>query len=287
MALGEVRIVTGVPTAANFASAIGSPLVVNDATGIVYFLNGSTVTPIIGSGAVSTVSGTAPIASSGGTTPAISLTDAGVTYAKIQNISATNTILGRKTAGAGSAEEITVAGDLTQSGSTFTIGNNLVTNGKLAQMATLTVKGNNTGGTANAIDLTVTQTQTLLSIPPQTTGSWTPADNSGASLAFGSVSANYTRIGNMVFAYATWAYPVTASGSSASISGLPVSVANVNYAQVPSPADTTASITGGLVVVPVKNTTTANFDIGSPFGPVTNLQLSAATVSIMLIYPAT
>lgn len=56
---------------------------------------------------VSSVTGTAPIASSGGSAPAISLNDAGVTYAKIQNISATDKVLGRVTAGAGVVEEIT------------------------------------------------------------------------------------------------------------------------------------------------------------------------------------
>jgi hypothetical protein len=88
-----------------------------------------------------------------------------VTYAKMQNISATNRLLGRSTAGAGDTEEITVGGDITQSGSTFTIGTNIVTNAKAAQMATNTFKGNNTGGTANAADLTVTQMQTALGIP--------------------------------------------------------------------------------------------------------------------------
>lgn len=115
---------------------------------------------------------------------------------------------------------------------------------------------------------------------------WTPADNSGAALAFTGVSANYTKIGNMIFAYAAWSYPVTASGANASISGLPVASANANYAQVPSVVDTSASITGGLVAVPVKNTTTFNFDVGTPFGPATNLQLSAASIAVMLTYPA-
>lgn len=73
--------------------------------------------------------GTAELASNAITTAKI--TDANVTYAKIQNVSATNTILGRKTAGAGVVEEITVAGDLTQSGSTFTIANAAVTTAKL------------------------------------------------------------------------------------------------------------------------------------------------------------
>jgi hypothetical protein len=44
-----------------------------------------------------------------------------VTYAKMQNVSATNRLLGRSTAGSGDVEEITVGGDLTQSGSTFTV----------------------------------------------------------------------------------------------------------------------------------------------------------------------
>lgn len=43
-----------------------------------------------------------------------------------------------------------------------TIGANKVANSQLAQMATLTLKGNNTGGTANAIDLTVAQVNTML-----------------------------------------------------------------------------------------------------------------------------
>jgi hypothetical protein len=62
-----------------------------------------------GSGTVTSVTGTAPIASSGGTTPAISLNDAGVTFAKIQNLSS-GAVIGRTAAGTGVSSEIDGAG---------------------------------------------------------------------------------------------------------------------------------------------------------------------------------
>ena len=115
-------------------------------------------------------------------------------------------------------------------------------------------------------------------------GAWTPTDNSGAGLAFGAVSANYTQVGNIVLAYATLTYPVTASGANASIAGLPVTVANANYAQVPAVVATTAALP--VVLVPTKATVTAAFDNSTTFAAVTNVQLSAAVISVMLIYPA-
>lgn len=84
-----------------------------------------------GSGTVTSVTGTAPIASSGGTTPAISLNDSGVTYAKIQNVSATARVLGRITAGAGVVEELTGANIAT------IIDTNAVTNSTNAANVTI------------------------------------------------------------------------------------------------------------------------------------------------------
>jgi hypothetical protein len=50
------------------------------------------------------------------------------------------------------------------------IAPNTVTNAMLSQMATMTIKGNNTGGTANASDLTATQVKTMLDLSGTNTG---------------------------------------------------------------------------------------------------------------------
>lgn len=104
-----------------------------------------------------------------------------LTVADIQ-ASATARLFGRSTAAAGPGEEISVSAALVLSGGVLdraaltgditasagsnatTIGSNKVTNAMLAQAATLTLKGNNTGGTANVSDLTATQVKTLLAI---------------------------------------------------------------------------------------------------------------------------
>ncbi len=62
---------------------------------------------------------------------------------------------------------ITLSGDVSGTGTnaiTTTIGANKVTNAELAQVAALTMKGNNTAGTTNVLDLTVAQIQTMLGI---------------------------------------------------------------------------------------------------------------------------
>jgi len=58
-----------------------------------------------------------------------------------------------------------------------------------------------------------------------TTG-WVPADGSGAGLSFTSVTAQYVKIGCMVFVQAELTYPATASGSAAKITGLPFAPRN-------------------------------------------------------------
>lgn len=109
-----------------------------------------------------------------------------ITYAKMQNVSATDRLLGRDTAGAGDVEELTPtavrtmlnvadganayvhpnhSGDVTSvaDGAT-TIANDVVTNAKLANVATATIKGRSTAGTGDPEDLTATQVRTLINV---------------------------------------------------------------------------------------------------------------------------
>lgn len=172
---------------------------------------------------------------------------------------------------------------------TAKVNTNAVTNAKLAQMPTMTLKGNNTGVSADPIDLTVAQVITLLgALITQTTGSWTPSDASGAALIFSGISANYTQIGNMVYAYTQLTYPVTADLSAAKITGLPVTVANANYAQMPGIlSDSSGGLPGTAVILPLKATTNASIILEIGGTAVTNAQLSADTIRFMAVYPST
>jgi len=78
-----------------------------------------------------------------------------ITYATIQQISATNRLLGRKTAAAGQVEEITVGGDISQSGSTFTIGAGAVSYSKIQNIsATGVLLGRKTAGAGVTEEIT-------------------------------------------------------------------------------------------------------------------------------------
>lgn len=97
--------------------------------------------------------------------------------------------------------------DVTASGpgsAAATISNNVVSNAKLAQMPTLTLKGNNTGSTANALDLTVAEVNVILPVFTSLLNGLAPASSGG--------SVNYLR------ADGTWdAPPGATSGTVTSV----------------------------------------------------------------------
>jgi hypothetical protein len=83
------------------------------------------------------------------------------------------------------------------------IANSAVTNAKLAPMATLTIKGNNTGSTGPALDLTVVQVNAILPVFTTSLNGLVPLSGGGTT--------------NFLRADGTWVMPA-GSGSVMSVS---------------------------------------------------------------------
>ncbi len=127
-------------------------------------------------------------------------------------------------------QTVILSGDVSGSGSTaitVTIGSNKVTNGMLSTMPTHTIKGNSTGSTGNAQDLTGTQATALLDVFSTSLKGLVPASGGGTS--------------NFLRADGTWQAPGGAGG------GTVTSVA------------TGTGLTGG----PITGTGTISLDSGS------------------------
>lgn len=114
-------------------------------------------------------------------------------------------------------------------------------------------------------------------------GAWTPTDASGAALTFTGVSAQWSRVGNMIFAYATLTYPVTASGANAIIDGLPLATANTQYGR--QCLLTRSSTSGVSFILPSQNSTQIEPRNNAGVN-VANSVLSAQSMHFTAIYPA-
>lgn len=156
------------------------------------------------------------------------IADANVTLAKLANI-ATDSLIGRDTAGSGVPEVITLdttltmngsqvlgraalTGDVTTSANAATIPNNTVTNAKAADMAAHTIKGNNTGSTADPIDLSLAQVKSELAYNG-TEIVFTPTGNiasTNVSAAIAELETDLTAVINAAIQGQTWKDPVVA-----------------------------------------------------------------------------
>jgi hypothetical protein len=120
-----------------------------------YLKGDGTWTAVSGSGTVTTTSvvsanGFAGSVATATTTPAITITTSVNGLMKGDGTGVSAAVSGTDYLGA-------LTGDVTTSGNSTTIANNAVTNAKSAQMATKTIKANNSISTANASDITVEQ----------------------------------------------------------------------------------------------------------------------------------
>src|SRR6266403_6053357 len=160
----------------------------------------------LGPGSVTSVSvitanGISGIVTNPTTTPAITLALGAITPTSVaavgavtgSNLSGTNTgdqtiTLTGDVTGSGTGSFVTtvvtnanLTGDVTSIGNASTITTNIVSNSKLSQMAAHTFKGNNTGSTANALDLTATQLTAELNLFSSTLQGLTPLSGGGTS----------------------------------------------------------------------------------------------------------
>ena len=158
-------------------------------------------------------------------------------------------------------------------------------NNVLASTPTITtpnISGNLTFTSSNAgIVFNNSSALTNSTLNDYETGTWTPADASGAGLTFTGVTAKYTKIGNIVTVQSQLTYPTTASGSTAAISGLPFTTAIASSGSVKN--------NNGLTILPLvaNSSTTINFNIYATGGNATNVQMTGVTIIFTITYTTT
>jgi hypothetical protein len=186
-----LTIASGVVTNAKAATMAANTIKINNTAGVAAPIDGTVAqTKTLLAISTSDVSGLAAVASSG------SAADL-----------STGTLL--------AARMPALTGDVTSTVNTVstTIAANAVTNAKAAQMAANTFKGNNTGSTANSIDLTVTQATAMLNNVVGDAGSGgtkglVPAPAAGDAVALKFLKAD-----------GTWAIPNAGVGSPGGTNG--------------------------------------------------------------------
>jgi len=162
--------------------------------------------------------------------------------------------------------------------------NGITTNaGTLLSATTIGVGGTTPSASGAGVSFPATQSASsdANTLDDYEEGTWTPADGSGAGLSFANIQAQYTKIGRMVFASATFDFPSTASTATNSISGLPFTVGTTS-------GYIGGFITNGNVAVAVRfrpgnNSSTGSIRDGSGTAQ-TNVALSSGAFTINAVY---
>jgi hypothetical protein len=184
-----------VPTPSSGKTAFGTNtssevFIKDDAGNVTIITSGGTVTSVAASGSQGVTISGSPITTSGTIT-------VGLGAITPTSVAATGTVTGSNLSGTNTGDQtITLTGDVTGSGTgtfTTTIANAAVSNSKLADVSTGTIKGRVLTGTGEPQDLTGTEATTLLDV-------FTPSLK-GLAPASGGGSTNFLR------ADGTWASP--------------------------------------------------------------------------------
>lgn len=170
-------------------------------------------------------------------------------------------------------------GDITvsSSGSVWTIDNDVVTNAKLANMATATFKGRTTAGTGDPEDLTVSQAKTLLNLSNTNSGDVTLAGENYLSIASQVITANAVNLSgtNATGTLAAGRFPALTGDVTTVAGALATTLATVN-----SNVGTFGSATQvGVYTVNAKGLITAasNTTVTPAVGSITGLGTGVAT----------
>ncbi len=133
-------------------------------------------------------------------------------------------------------------------------------------------------------DLTCAQPATTNLSDAAATTTWTPTDASGASLSLTTSSAHYYKLGKLAFVTFLVTWPVTASGASAQVGGLPATAFNsaslVQGCILSVPA-------ASAVFIQITNNGTTFFPVTAGGANVTNAALSTLTIRGSCVYLTT
>jgi hypothetical protein len=124
--------------------------------------------------------------------------------------------------------------------------------------------------------------------PAPTPESWTPTDASGANLTFTYAEGEYTKIGNIIFTFAFFEYPVTANGDQALVGGLPYNEGGNGGEGNETGTCTSFPGNGGypISITPVVSTGTRTYFLSTPTrGTITNATMSGQLVWCTVSYP--
>jgi hypothetical protein len=113
---------------------------------------------------------------------------------------------------------------------------------------------------------------------------WTPIDASAAGLTFTNVNTEYTKIGNMVFAYGRLSFPTTGDTNPVQIGGLPFAAAPNQFGGVPFLISNN-SLSFGTYGLTSANSTIFSIRDNLTGASKTNTQMQNLALRFIIAYP--